>query len=150
MRLRLPRIRIPTFSQATNTVTPRKAEGQLVEANRVANQQAAVAAAQQAEYNRKIAEQAAAQKAAQEAQVAEYNRRMAEQMEKIREQQEATASAERTQAMTPPDAQAIGAQNQTAGRRRRSNRGSLLAGDTGGYNPATGSAGRLGARSLLG
>jgi len=125
MRLR---IRIPTFSQATRTVTPRKAEGQITEANRVAKEQAAVASAQMAEYNRRLQEQA----------------------ERIREMQE---SADRTQAMQPPEAQAIGATATEEQRKRKmgSSRGSLLAGNTGGYNPATGS-GRLGGamRSLLG
>ena len=120
--------KIPTFSQATRTVTPRKAEGQVTEANRVAQQQAAVAAAQAAEYNRRLAEQA----------------------QRIREMQD---SAERTQAMQPPEAQAIGAAATEDQRKRRmgSSRGSLLAGNTGGYNPATG-GGRLGGmmRSLLG
>ena len=120
--------KIPTFSQATKMVTPRKAEGQVTEANRVAQQQAAVAAAQAAEYNRRLAEQA----------------------QRIREMQD---SAERTQAMQPPEAQAIGAAATEDQRKRRmgSSRGSLLAGNTGGYNPATG-GGRLGGmmRSLLG
>ena len=121
--------KIPTFSQATRTVTPRKAEGQVTEANRVAQQQAAGAAAQAAEYNRRLAEQA----------------------QKIREMQE---SADRTQAMQPPAAQQIGSAAATEDQRKRKmggNRGSLLAGNTGGYNPATG-GGRLGGmmRSLLG
>ena len=110
---------IPTFSQATRTTTPRKAEGQVTEANRVAQQQAA-----------------------------EYNRRLAEQAQKIREMQE---SAERTQAMTPPAAQDFSQTGEQGDKRVRksSMRGSLLAGNTGGYNPATG-GGRLGGRSLLG
>ena len=120
--------RIPTLSQATRTVTPRKAEGQVTEANRVAQQQAAVAAAQAAEYNRRLAEQA----------------------QRIRDMQD---SAERTQAMQPPAAQQIGAAATEDRRKRKmgSSRGSLLAGNTGGYNPATG-GGRLGGmmRSLLG
>lgn len=122
--------KIPTFSQATRTVTPRKAEGQVTEANRVAQQQAAVAAAQAAEYNRRLQEQA----------------------QKIREMQE---SAERTQLMRGPEPQQIGpAATATEDQRKRkmgSSRGSLLAGNTGGYNPATG-GGRLGGmmRSLLG
>jgi hypothetical protein len=118
--------RIPTFSQATRTVTPRKAEGQITEANRVAQEQAAAAAAQAAEYNRRLAEQA----------------------QKIREMQQ---SAERTQAMTPPAAQDFSQTGEQGDKRVRksSMRGSLLAGNTGGYNPATG-AGRLGGRSLLG
>jgi len=123
MRLR---IRIPTFSQATRTVTPRKAEGQITEANRVAQEQAAQAAAQAAEYNRKLQEQ----------------------MTRIREMQE---SADRTQAMTPPEAQNLSKTGEQGDKRvrRSSARGSLLAGNTGGYNPATG-GGRLGGRSLLG
>ena len=121
--------KIPTFSQATRTVTPRKAEGQVTEANRVAQQQAAVAAAQAAEYNRRLQEQA----------------------QKIREMQE---SAERTQLMRGPEPQAIGPAAAPQDQRKRkmgSSRGSLLAGNTGGYNPATG-GGRLGGmmRSLLG
>ena len=36
------------------------------------------------------------------------------------------------------------------GRRRGTGRGSLLVGNTGGYNPATGGSGGLGSRSLLG
>lgn len=118
--------RIPTFSQVTRTVTPSKVEGQITEANRVAQEQAAAAAAQ----------------------AAQYNRRLAEQMAKIREMQE---SAERTQAMQPPAAQDFSKTGEQEDKRlrRSSARGSLLAGNTGGYNPATG-GGRLGGRSLLG
>jgi methyl-accepting chemotaxis protein len=117
---------IPTLSQATRTTTPRKAEGQVTEANRVAREQAA--------------QQAAI--------VAEYNRRLAEQAQKIREIQE---SAERTQAMIGPAAQDFSKTGEQGDKRVRksSMRGSLLAGNTGGYNPATG-GGRLGGRSLLG
>jgi methyl-accepting chemotaxis protein len=121
---------IPTLSQATRKTTPRKAEGQVTEANRVAREQAAQQAAQQA------------------AMVAEYNRRLAEQAQKIREIQE---SAERTQAMIGPAAQDFSKTGEQGDKRVRksSMRGSLLAGNTGGYNPATG-GGRLGGRSLLG
>jgi hypothetical protein len=122
-------VRVPTGAQAAGIVTPRKAEGQIAEANRVAQEQAAAAAAQ----------------------AAEYNRRLAEQMEKIRQQQEQMDSAERTQAMTPPEAQNFSKTGTEGDKRvrRSSARGSLLAGNTGGYNPATG-GGRLGGRSLLG
>lgn len=124
------RIRIPNLGRVVG-VQPTNQRGQIAEAQRVAQQQAAE---QQAQVS---------------AQVAEYNRRLAEQAQKMREMQE---SAERTQAMMPPDAQEFGGPSGTADPRvrKRSNRGSLLAGETGGYNPATGSAGRLGGRSLLG
>jgi hypothetical protein len=84
----------------------------------------------------------------QAVQAAEYARRLKEQMDKIREMQ---ASAERTQAMTPPAAQDFSRGGDEGDKRVRksSMRGSLLAGNTGGYNPATG-GGRLGGRSLLG
>lgn len=127
------------------------------------------------------ARQAAAQRAAYEAQVAEYNRQVAQRAEQIRQQQAAIAqqqakvvAAQQERAAQPPDAQpigptkpqaaeaapepqSIGATSQMTGgqgaspTRRRSTRASLLSGNTGGYNPATG-GGRLGGmmRSLLG
>jgi hypothetical protein len=93
----------------------------------------------------RVQQQQSAQMAAQ---AAEYNRRLKEQMDKIREMQE---SAARTQAMMPPDAQDFSRGGAEGDKRVRksSMRGSLLAGNTGGYNPATG-GGRLGGRSLLG
>jgi hypothetical protein len=143
--------RVPTGAQAAGIVTPRKAEGQLVEANRVSQQQAAEVAAQRTAYEAEAQRQAAAQKAAYDTQVAEYNRKLQEQMDRIREQQEQQASAERTQAMTPPEAQNFSKTGEQGDKRlrRSSARVSLLAGNTGGYNPATG-GGRLGGRSLLG
>lgn len=122
--------RISTGSQATGMKTQRKAEGEAREAERRAAEQQAAIARQQAEYNRRLAEQA----------------------QRIREIQE---SAERTQLMRGPEPQQIGpAATATEDQRKRkmgSSRGSLLAGNTGGYNPATG-GGRLGGmmRSLLG
>jgi hypothetical protein len=97
---------------------------------------------------REATRQAQEQAARQAAMVAEYNRRLAEQAQKIREIQE---SAERTQAMIGPAAQDFSKTGEQGDKRVRksSMRGSLLAGNTGGYNPATG-AGRLGGRSLLG
>jgi hypothetical protein len=117
-------------------------------AEREAARQTAAAAQQQAAYQAQVQQQAAAQQAAYDAQVAEYNRLLAEQAAKIREIQE---SAERTQVMAPPEAQDFskGAEQDDKRVRRSSSRGSLLAGNTGGYNPATG-GGRLGGRSLLG
>jgi len=84
----------------------------------------------------------------QATQATEYARRLKEQMDKIREIQE---SAARTQVMAPPDAQDFSRGGDEGDKRLRksSARGSLLAGNTGGYNPATG-GGRLGGRSLLG
>jgi hypothetical protein len=95
-------------------------------------------------------EQAATSEAqrVQKQQAAEYAQRLKEQMDRIREIQE---SAARTQAMMPPDAQDFSRGGAEGDKRVRksSMRGSLLAGNTGGYNPATG-GGRLGGRSLLG
>lgn len=114
--------RVKNLGQATG-VQPTKQRGEIVEANRVAKEQ--------------VAEQAA--------QIAEYNKKLAEQM---KEQQD---SAERTQVIAPPDAQDLSNVGDQRDRRvaRSSSRGSLLAGNTGGYNPATG-GGRLGGRGLLG
>jgi hypothetical protein len=114
--------RLPTFSQSVGVTTANKAKGQANEARRTQPQQAA--------------------------QVAEYARRLKEQMDKMRDMQ---ASADRTQVMAPPAAQDFnaGAEEDDKRLRRSSARGSLLAGNTGGYNPATG-GGRLGGRSLLG
>jgi hypothetical protein len=97
---------------------------------------------------REATRQAQERAAQQAAMVAEYNRRLAEQAQKIREIQE---SAERTQAMIGPAAQDFSKTGEQGDKRVRksSMRGSLLAGNTGGYNPATG-GGRLGGRSLLG
>jgi hypothetical protein len=115
--------KIPTFSQSTGMVTPRKAAGQLSEAQRTAKRQAADAAAQ----------------------LAQLNKRMAEQSQRMRDMQA------NTQNMTPPAAQEIALDGEDERKRRMGgSRGSLLAGNTGGYNPATG-GGRLGGmRSLLG
>jgi hypothetical protein len=113
------RLRIPTLSQATRTTTPRKAEGQATESARVAQDQ-----------------------------VAAYQKQLAEYAKKMRDLQQA---AEQTQVIAPPAAQDFskGADEGDKRLRRSSARGSLLAGNTGGYNPATG-GGRLGGRSLLG
>jgi hypothetical protein len=124
MRIRLPRIAIGTKAAVGG---PSRQEVAIrSEAQRVQQQQSAQ----------------------RNAQAAEYNRRLKEQMDKIREIQE---SADRTQAMTPPDAQDFSRGGTEGDKRVRksSMRGSLLAGNTGGYNPATG-GGRLGGRSLLG
>jgi hypothetical protein len=129
MRWRPNRI-LPTFGQAANIVTPNKARGQAAEAQR------------------RLEEQRAAEAAEAKRRAEEYQRQLEEYQKKLREQQE---SAARTQAMTPPEAQQIGPAQQPQDNRlrRNTNRGSLLAGNTGGYNPATG-GGRLGGRSLLG
>jgi len=86
------------------------------------------------------AQDAAQRKAAQQKQVEDYNRRLNEQAQAIREQQ-----------MAPPAAQDFSKKAEEGDKRlrRSSARGSLLAGNTGGYNPATG-GGKLGGRSLLG
>lgn len=106
---------------------------------------------QQEAAEREAARRAEQQRAAIAAAQAEYNRRLAEQAQRIREIYE---SAERTQLMRGPEPQAIGPAAAPQDERKRkmgSSRGSLLAGNTGGYNPATG-GGRLGGmmRSLLG
>jgi hypothetical protein len=82
-------------------------------------------------------------------QLAAYNRQIEEQKQRLLEQ---TASAERTQVMAPPEAQVIGSSAADPRQKKMGGqRGSLMAGNTGGYNPATG-GGRLGGamRSLLG
>ena len=111
--------RVPTGSQATGTTTANKAKGQIVEGNRVAQEQ-----------------------------LAAYNRQIEEQKQRLAQQ----ASAERTQVMAPPEAQVIGSSAADPRQKKMGGqRGSLMAGNTGGYNPATG-GGRLGGamRSLLG
>lgn len=120
---------------------------QINEAQRAAQQRQQIAA-QQAAYQAQIA--------ARQKQVEDYNRQLAERMAQIQERQSAASAGGSPAAAAmpePPEAQSFGgsqANVQGSRARRRSNRGSLLAGDTGGYNPATGSSGRLGARSLLG
>ena len=113
-------MRINTLGQSIGYKSPLKLEGALTESQRLAKEQAAL-----------------------------FKKQMEEQAKKLREMQ---ASAERTQWMTPPTAQTIGDPASEDERKRKmgGNRGSLLAGNTGGYNPATG-GGRLGGmRSLLG
>jgi uncharacterized membrane protein YdbT with pleckstrin-like domain len=77
--------------------------------------------------------------------MAEANRRLKEQLEADRAMAEAMPMA------APPEAQELGGRGEDGDRRMRrsSMRGSLLAGNTGGYNPATG-GGKLGGRGLLG
>ena len=105
--------------------TANKAKGQMAEANRVAQQRAALA----------------------QQQVETYERQLADYAKKMREMQQANEPA---QATAPPAAQNFSQRTEEDKRYRRSSaRGSLLAGNTGGYNPATG-GGRLGGRSLLG
>jgi hypothetical protein len=82
-------------------------------------------------------------------QLVAYNRQIEEQKQRLREQ---TESVERMQVMAPPEAQAIGSPAPDLRQKKMGGqRGSLMAGNTGGYNPATG-GGRLGGamRSLLG
>ena len=82
-------------------------------------------------------------------QLVAYNRQIEEQKQRLREQ---TESVERMQVMAPPEAQAIGSPAPDPRQKKMGGqRGSLMAGNTGGYNPATG-GGRLGGamRSLLG
>lgn len=111
--------KVKNAGQATG-YQPTKQRGQVVEANRVAQEQLKAA---QVEFD------------------------------KIKKaQQEQMESMERTQIVpppAPPEAQSMNVDEQRK-KKAGSMRGSLMAGDTGGYNPATGSAGRLGGRSLLG
>jgi hypothetical protein len=82
-------------------------------------------------------------------QLVAFNRQIEEQKQRLREQ---TESVERMQVMAPPEAQAIGSPASDPRQKKMGGqRGSLMAGNTGGYNPATG-GGRLGGamRSLLG
>jgi hypothetical protein len=149
-----------------------------INAATAARQQQQAAAAQQAAQQAQAAEYQK-QVAARNAQVEAYNRQLAERMEAIRQQEEAAKKQrESTPAEVPtvpmnrsvasvasdaedragsmvsaPDAESIfgNSERQQKARRaeRSSSRRSLLAGNTGGYNPATG-GGRLGGRSLLG
>ena len=145
-----------------NAATAARQQQQAAAAQRAAQQ------AQAAEYQKQVA--------ARNAQVEAYNRQLAERMEAIRQQEEAAKKQrESTPAEVPtvpmnrsvasdaedragstvsaPDAESIfgNSERQQKARRaeRSSSRRSLLAGNTGGYNPATG-GGRLGGRSLLG
>jgi hypothetical protein len=94
-----------------------------------------------AQINAARAERDARQKqASYNAQVQQYNKQLVERMNEIRQMQQ-----------MPPAAQDFSKTGEQGDKRVRksSMRGSLLAGNTGGYNPATG-GGRLGGRSLLG